>query len=108
MVSTRLAASALLLAGLAAPALAQDVQYQLVNNSHLTLMEFYTSPVDEGAWGDDILGANVLAPGETGTVDIADGSAQCDYDLRFVFEDGSELVDKANVCDMASYTLTGS
>ena len=108
MVSTRLAASALLLVGLAAPALAQDVQYQLVNDSGLTLMEFYTSAVDEGAWGDDILGANVLAPGENGTVNIADGSAQCDYDLRFVFEDGSEFVDSVNVCDTASYTLTSS
>jgi len=108
MVSTRLAASALLLAGLAAPALAQDVQYQLVNDSGLTLMEFYTSAVDEGTWGDDILGANVLAPGETGTVNIADGSAQCSYDLRFVFEDGSEFVDSVNICDTASYTLTSS
>lgn len=108
MISTRLAASALLLTGLAAPALAQDVQYELINDSALTVMEFYTSAVDEGAWGDDILGADVLAPGETGTVNIADGSAQCDYDLRFVFEDGSELVDSVNICDMASYTLTSS
>ena len=106
MVSTRLAASALLLAGLAAPAMAQDVQYQLVNSSGLTLMEFYTSAVDEGTWGDDILGANVLAPGETGTVNIADGSAQCSYDLRFVFEDGSEVVETTNICEMSSFTLT--
>lgn len=105
MLSTRLA-SALLLASLAAPALAQDVQYELINDSGLTLMEFYTSPVDEGSWGDDILGANVLAPGESNAVTIADGSAQCDYDLRFVFEDGSELEDTVNICDMASYTLT--
>lgn len=105
MLSTRLA-SALVLATLAAPALAQDVQYELINSSGLTLMEFYTSPVDEGSWGDDILGANVLAPGEAGAVTIADGGAQCDYDLRFVFEDGSELEDSVNICDMASYTLT--
>src|SRR3712207_1933242 len=106
MLSTRLAASALLLAGLAAPALAQDVDYELINDSGLTLMEFYTSPVDEGAWGDDILGADVLASGEAGTVSIGDGGAQCDYDLRFVFEDGSELVDTVNVCDTARYRLT--
>jgi hypothetical protein len=108
MIATRLAASALLLAGLAAPALAQDVQYELINDSALTVMEFYTSAIDEGAWGDDILGADVLAPGEVGTVNIADGSARCDYDLRFVFEDGSELVDSVNICDMASYTLSSS
>lgn len=96
-----------LLALLAGPALAQDVQYELVNRSGLTLMEFYTSAVAEGAWGDDLLGANVLASEESGTVAIADGGGQCDYDLRFVFEDGSELVDAVNICELASYTLTG-
>jgi hypothetical protein len=108
MLSTRLASSALLLAGLAAPALAQDVQYELINDSGLTLMEFYTSPVDEGSWGDDMLGADVLAPGEAAAVNIADGNTLCDYDVRFVFEDGQELVDTVNICDMASYTLSGS
>jgi hypothetical protein len=99
-------ASALLLGALAAPATAQDVQYELVNDSGLTLMEFYTSPVDDGSWGSDLLGANVLPAGQTGTVTIADGEATCDYDLRFVFEDGQELVDSVNICDMASYTLS--
>lgn len=105
MTSTRLTLAALL-AGLAAPAFAQDVQYELINESGLTLMEFYTSAVDEGAWGDDMLGANVLAAGESGTVAIGDDSDQCDYDLRFVFEDGSEFVDTADICDVESYTLT--
>jgi hypothetical protein len=89
----------------AAPALAEDVQYQIVNNSALTLMEFYTSPADSGSWDEDILGSAVLASGETGTVTIADGSTQCAYDLRFVMEDGQELTDQVDVCAMASYTL---
>jgi hypothetical protein len=105
MTITRLALAALL-ATAALPALAQDVQYELVNESGLTLMEFYTSAVDEGAWGDDLLGANVIASGEGGTVTIADGGALCDYDLRFVLEDGQELVDSVNICELATYTLT--
>ena len=106
MLSTRLAVSALTLAGLAAPALAQDLQYELVNDSGLTLMEFYTSAVDEGNWGDDILGADVLATGESDQVTLADGSAQCGYDLRFVFEDGTEMIDSVDACETASYTIT--
>ncbi|WP_210529253.1 hypothetical protein [Rubellimicrobium arenae] len=105
MLSTRLA-SALVIAALAAPAMAQDVSFQLVNDSGLTLMEFYTSPADEGSWGDDLLVANVLASGESGTVDISNGDQQCDRDLRFVFEDGSEMIDRVNICDTASYTLS--
>ncbi len=105
MLSTRLSLAALL--GLAAvPALAQDVQYELVNDSGLTLMEFYTSIAGEGNFGDDLLGANVIAAGETGSVAIAEGAAACDRDLRFIFEDGSETVKAANVCDAASFTVT--
>jgi hypothetical protein len=100
-----LSASLLAALALAAPALAQDVTYQLNNDSALTLMEFYTSPANTDDWGPDILGANVIAPGGTGTVTIADGSAECDYDIMFVMEDGQEMVDTVNICELASYTL---
>lgn len=92
-----------LLGATAAPA--QDVAYTLVNDTALTVMEFYTSPANEEMWGDDILGSAVIAPGETGTVTIADGSDQCAYDLRFVFDDGSEYTDSQDICAMDTYTL---
>lgn len=96
-----LAAAALL----AAPALAQDVTYTLDNQTGLTLMEFYTSPASSGEWGPDILGSEVVGPGEAGTVTIGDGSAECVYDFRSVFEDGSELVEQHDICSLESYTL---
>lgn len=100
----RLSLAALLLT--AAPALAQDVSYELSNQTSLTLMEFYAGPATSGEWGEDILGAEVVAPGESGTVTIADGSGECLYDFRSVFEDGTELVEQHDICTMASYTLT--
>jgi hypothetical protein len=103
MLPTRLSL-ALPLALLAAPALAQEVQYELTNDSGLTLMEFYAGPAGEGGGGDDLLGANVLASGEVGTVAIPDDTL-CDRDLRFVFEDGSERVETTNICDEAGFTL---
>lgn len=104
--SVLLALAAPVLVAVAVPAMADDVQYELVNQTGLTVMEFYTSPASQEQWGDDILGAQVIAAGDSGTVTIADGSDQCSYDLLFVFEDGQEFQDSANVCDMASYTLT--
>jgi hypothetical protein len=100
----RLSCAALLLT--AAPALAQDVSYELVNQTGLTLMEFYASPAASGEWGDDILGAEVVAPGESGTVTIAGGSDQCLYDFRSVFEDGTDLEEQHDICTAASYTLS--
>ena len=104
MLLTRLSL-AVPLALLAVPALAQDVQYELINGSGLTLMEFYAGPAGEGGGRVDLLGANVLASGETGTVAIPDGT-HCERDLRFVFEDGSERVETTNICDQASLSLS--
>ena len=106
MFSLKLLATTVLVSGaLAAPVLAQDVQYELINNSALTLMEFYTSPASTDDWGPDILGAGVIPPGEVGAVTIADGSDQCSYDLLLVMEDGQQLTDTVDICTLASYTL---
>jgi hypothetical protein len=89
----------------AAPVAAQDMQFELINTSGYTLMEFYASPSDVGSWQADILGANVLPSGSSGTVNIADGQTQCAYDIRMVFDDGTDLVDSVNVCELGSYTI---
>jgi hypothetical protein len=85
--------------------MAQDVAYELYNNSALTVMEFYTSPSNTDSWGGDILGSEVIPPGGSGVVTITDGSTECVYDILFVMEDGQELVDTVDICQMASYTL---
>lgn len=95
----------IVLVAFAAPVAAQDMQFELINTSGYTLMEFYASPSDVGAWEADILGANVLPSGSSGTVNIADGRSQCTYDIRMVFDDGTDLTDSVNVCDMGSYTI---
>ena len=102
----RLSAALLTLA--ASPSLAQDVSYELVNQTGLTLMELHASPTSAGelGGGDDVLGAGVLAPGESGAVTIAASDGECSYDFRSVFEDGSEVVETHDVCAMSSYTLT--
>ncbi len=92
--------------GLAAgAATAQNIEYTLINSTSLTLVEFYTSPVDVDDWEDDLLGDGVLEPGTQGTVSIVDGRTQCDYDLLFVFEDESEFTDTVNICELSSYEL---
>ncbi|MCC7319475.1 MAG: hypothetical protein IT542_00700 [Rubellimicrobium sp.] len=105
MVSNRLVPLALASLLVSAPALAQDVQYRLVNNSPLTLMEFYSSPVTDPGWGDDILGNLVLSPGDSGTVTIADGQSYCSYDFQFVMEDGSVIEGQADICTTEQFIL---
>jgi hypothetical protein len=88
-------------------ALAEDLTFTLHNRSSFVVVEFYASPVDVGDWEEDILGREVLGSGESGRVTIADGRSQCEYDLRFVFDDG-DVLDRGGVdlCETESYTLT--
>lgn len=103
----RIAASVIAAACLAAPAFAEDITYTLHNQTSYVVMEFYTSPANDNDWGYDILGADVLLAGESADVLIADGSDQCVYDLRFVFDDGEVLEDYGvDICELAEYTLT--
>jgi len=104
------AALAVLAFGLAfasAPALAEDLEFTLTNDTGSVIVEFYASPSDVDAWEEDILGSSVLGAGESATVTIADGRTQCEYDMKFVWDDGSETVVEAeDLCETGSYTIT--
>jgi hypothetical protein len=89
----------------AVPALAQDIQYQLINNSSYVVDQFYTSAASDESWGEDLMASIDLAPGESGTVTIADGGSECVYDIAIVTTTGEELTDQVNICELASYTV---
>lgn len=99
-----LAAAAALAFG-ALPAAAQDVYFDIINNSQLTLMYFYASPTYDPNWGEDILGNQVVPPGTSGTVTIADGESTCVYDMMFVMEDGQQITGQTDICASARYVL---
>lgn len=89
---------------MAAPLAAQEISFDLHNETGVALVEFYASPTSADDWEEDILGMDVLAAGESATVTIG-GDRGCDYDLLFVFADGDELVDSDNLCEISEYTL---
>ena len=107
-VSTRVALiGSLLAASFAAPAFAEDLVFDLHNKSSYNVIEFYASPSDVGDWEEDILGLDILASGDSTEETIADGRTQCEYDLRFVFDDESETVVQAeDICETGSFTIT--
>lgn len=101
-------AAAIALSGAAAPALAQDIEFQLINDSSQTITYFYASPSSESNWGDDLFEElGVLEPGYSATVFIGDGSDECLYDFRFETAEGGELNEyEVDICELASYTVT--
>lgn len=102
------AALALAFSVAAIPAMAQAVEFKLVNASSYILTYFYASPSTETTWGEDLLAeVGVLEPGYEGAVHIGNATAECLYDFRFETAEGPELeVPGIDICQLESYTLT--
>jgi hypothetical protein len=90
----------------ATPALAEGLVFTLVNDSSHTIAEMYVSPVGEDEWGENILMVDGVEPGVSGDVTIADGLEVCDYDLRFVTDQGDEATKEQNLCEIGTFTVS--
>lgn len=99
------AALVALIAGSAA--LAEDLEFFLINDSSADLIGFNVSPASSDRWEDNLLEGGYLAPGYEISVLIGDGLSTCVYDIRGQFSDGAEFEDYGlDLCDMGSYTFT--
>jgi hypothetical protein len=95
---------------MAQPSKAQAVKFTLINATNRVLEEFYASPPQVDDWEEDILGVDVLNPGESVVITIEDGRSDCYYDFKGVLGPGKgvgrgELIEsKVSVCDGGTYT----
>jgi len=88
---------------------AEDLVFTLKNGTNSTMTRFYTSPVNVEDWEEDVLGRDVLSPGESVRVTIADGRSVCKYDMKFEFTEDSDLdttTDTQDLCELGEYTIT--
>ncbi|MGO6813880.1 hypothetical protein ELI02_15215 [Rhizobium leguminosarum] len=107
-ISALIAIAAAMIAASAVSAHAEDLTFKLSNGTNSVLTRFYSSPTGVDEWEEDVFGENVLDPGETMDITIADGRTVCKYDMRFEFEEGSNLAtteDSQDLCAMGSYTI---
>jgi hypothetical protein len=73
-----------------------DSTLTIDNNSSYTLIEINLSPTSAVSWGADLLGTNVLEPGDAFEVSGLDCNT---YDIRVVDEDGDEcILDSVDLC----------
>ena len=91
---------------LAAPALALDRKVTIVNNSGFTISYIYGLNVGTTFWEEDLLASDVLSTGASVVVNFDDTTGYCRFDLRAIFDDGTELVKKdVYVCEIATFTI---
>lgn len=92
---------------MSAPTLAYDRGVTLDNQSSKTVEEFYGSNTGTQDWEEDVLGEDVLEPGEEVSIDFDDGTGYCMFDFKIVYSDGGEdFEERFNVCDYGTLTLT--
>ena len=85
---------------------AEAIKFTLQNGTRTTISEFYASPPSVDDWEDDILGVDVLSPGESIEITIDDGREDCEYDFRIVFENGTAVEhDAVKVCNGETWVI---
>lgn len=101
----RIPVAAVIALAVATPAIAEDLVFTLINDSSHSIVEMNVSPVDEELWGENILTVDAVEPGMSGDITIADGLDVCDYDLRFVTDEGLEATKSQNLCEINTFTI---
>jgi hypothetical protein len=100
--------AALVLVGLVSQAArAGDQDFKLVNKTGVTIAKIHVSPHDKKSWGEDIMGKDVVADGES--VDIKFHSAEEAefWDLKIVDKEGTEVVwGNLNLLKISKLTIT--
>jgi hypothetical protein len=90
----------------AAPAAGQQ-NFTLVNNTGHTVVTLNVSASNENSWGEDILGRDTLANGESATITFPHGETQCNFDIRATYDDGATTdARNVNLCTLTTVTLT--
>lgn len=89
------------------PASAQSKQdFTLVNRTGYQIDEVYVGPVSQSHWGEDVMGKDSIADGETADISFNGGSNACKWDIRVVYNDGdASEFRNVNLCNISRVTL---
>jgi len=91
--------------GAATPAGQQN--FTLVNNTGHTVVTLNVSASNQNSWGEDILGRDTLANGESAAITFPHGETECNFDIRATYDDGDTTDARGvNLCTLTTVTLT--
>ena len=100
-------ALAAILSVAAAPALAAQQDFELVNRTGYTISEVYVSETGEKSWGEDILGKDTLGNKQSVELSFDRNADACKWDLKVVYELDDETAewDSFNLCKVSTITI---
>lgn len=91
-------------------ALADQRDFQLINDSSVIIDEVYVSTINTDDWEEDILGQDILPSGESVNITFSrDADGTCAYDIKVVTEpDTSVVLPNVNLCGTVNVIFNGS
>ena len=82
------------------------LDFELLNQTTLTIAELYVSPAADNEWGEDILGKDVLPNGQSVEIVFSPKAQECMWDLKIVDEDDDDVIwTKLDLCKASHITL---
>lgn len=89
------------------PALALDRYLELTNNTRMAIVEVYAAHIGTGHWQNDLLGDEILPAASSVLVDIDDAAGYCRFDLKMVFDDGTNLIRRdVDLCAVERFAIS--
>lgn len=96
------------IAALAVPASvsaqAGAVSFSIENNSDKTVDSILYGQSSSDEWSDNILDYQV-EPGDSVEITIDDGLDDCMYDFYYTFDDGTDYVERVDMCEINGTTF---
>lgn len=103
LIALAIAGASLLAAG---SALAENLDFTMVNKTGYPINELYVSSAATNDWEEDVLGRDQLDDGERVDIHFDRGSKGCRWDLKVTYEDGEDAVWQAlDLCSISKVTL---
>ena len=83
-----------------------DRRMVVVNETGRTIATFHATNSGVSKWGRDLLGSDVIRPGQRYVFDFDDGTGFCMFDFRAVLDNGRPVERyRVNVCEFASWIV---
>ncbi len=80
--------------------------FSVVNATGHIVVTLNVSPSSQTEWGPDILGVDVLQPGQTAQIVFDRAESECNYDLRATYDDGDTSDTRnVNLCQVGTVNL---
>lgn len=87
----------------------RDRRMDIINDTGRVVQEFYATNSKVKNWGRDLLGQDVIQPGQSYRFNFSDGTGQCTFDFRAVLDNGRFFERyRVDVCKATSWRLSGA